>query len=391
MFKTESQSAFNKGASTVLSFDLKGVSHRLQNGESIIGVDHGGSGADGFVGIYDQSADEVQVKFRKKFKPEISPQQVLLQLKDNTGVTVNRVLYGVAAPVNNNECATGVNVPFAVSGAVLRAVLPEHPHVAVYNDYGLVMERFKAKIADQSQVILKAADYRCFLYPGVITAIGPGSGLGVGRLTFLPDNKYLLEQIEGSHGRLATRCDNKNESIQAGLINWWTACYGSVNSDTVLCASGLLKLLRYIVGGCNFALSPALKQLMDESRDSQPILAHEDHLLMTEYALNNKDLACEKALHLFMDLLGGFTQNAAFLHGLRARDYKIYLAGGVITGLLNHANFIDQFVTTFIDSFLDTREEKDAEWLRDIQIAILKQPRAEALYGAAIAAACMNM
>jgi glucokinase len=382
--------SISNSLSKSLSFNLTGIFHTLNDGDGIFGIDHGGSGADGFAGIYSQKLNEIQVKFRQKFGPEVSPQQAIIQLKDGSGLTPHRIVYGVASPVNNNEAPVGINVPYAVNGSVLSEVLPEHPSVLVYNDYGLVMERFKTEIPYDSLQVMQLGERQNIFDPGVITAIGPGSGLGIGRLTFLSNGKYLLEQIEGSHGRLAVRYDNKNNDIQSGLISWWTKQYGTVNSNAVLCASGLIKLFRYLVDGWGYTLLPQLKQLMDESRDSEPSAAHEDRLLLTEQALEDSDATSVAALDLFMELLGGFSQNAAFFHGLRSRNYKIYLAGGVVSGMLHSPNFIDRFGQSFINSFIHTYEDKDREWLKTIPIDILCHPRAEALHGAAIAAACMD-
>lgn len=369
-------------------FSLEGIMHTLLPGTIVCCVDHGGSGAEALIGDFPtRESTGIRIAHRAKMGPEVDPEGVIRRLIERSKLTPARIIYGVAAPVTDNKSPAGVHTPYAVDGEALSKALPGNPQVVVRNDYELLLERLKLPLAKKDKVILQNGSRPPASTRGVITAIGPGSGLGVGRLVSLPDGGHLVEALEGGHIQLPTRYTEDN--IYGKVCAWWHENHGPVNADQVLCASGAIKLLRYLATEGGTHLPKDLRQLLDQSRDENPGLAHEDHVLLARSAFTHGNPACWETVVLFLELLGTFAQTAAFMHGPPDSNYSIYFGGGVLAGWLCYPQFIPN-KDSFLRGFLSTREEADKRWLEKIPISILRDPRTAALHGAAIAAAQMT-
>lgn len=316
-------------------FSLDGVQHSLTDGDVLGCIDHGGTGGDGIIGTFIPARNGVEVQYREKFGATVAPPQVLVELVENSHLNPTRVIYGVAAAVKKNRSAASDNMLYDVDGNELGRSLPSRPRLRVRNDYGLVTERFTQPVAVRQTFVLQPGKSRERIE--VITAAGAGSGLGTGRLRLLEGGGHVVDEIEGSHGQLAVRFDPDAAINQLELLPWWHEHYGPPNWDRVLCAGGLLKLLDFVVETGGYTLPTDLERLVKgEMTDTK---AHQARLLMTGYALAGSDTVCAATIILFLDLLGGFLQNAACLHGLREDNYRIALLGGVLTGWLKNKQF----------------------------------------------------
>jgi len=371
-----------------ISFDLYGVQHNLAAGDIVCCIDHGGTGGDGVIGPFVPSSNRVEVAHREKFGAEVPPAQVLDGLIDKSHLNPTRVIYGVAAAVKKNYSRASDNMRFDVDGNKLRRGLPSNTRLRLRNDYGLVTERLAQPVDRRQTFVLQQGQRRGRI--NVITAAGAGSGLGTGRLLLLERGGHYVDEIEGSHGRLVVRCNPKAAINQLELLPWWQEHFGPspANSDRVLCAGGLLKLLNFVVETGGYTLPTDLERLVKEESDTN---AHQARLLLTQYAMasSNDDDVCAATIVLFMDLFGGFLQNAAFLHGPKEDNYRIYLLGGVLTGWLKEEQFWPRFGKYLLRSFCSTVEPVDERWLASVPIDIVKEHRLFALHGATIAAACL--
>ncbi len=392
-------SSSSSGVTSEKSFiSLEGMPHTLTNGEWIYAVDHGGTGAVVWVGVYRQKSNAVEVHWRVKFPRELSPSEVLERMEKDAGHKrrADRVVYGYAAPICKNRAAAGVNVPHAIDGNHLSSRLDKQPPVQVLNDYALVAWGLARPLGEDDQVVLQKGDSSDYSPgdPYSLTAIGPGSGCGVSYLDYRNTGGHRVKALEGSHGSLEIISDRSPDDKLLIKFYKWLGNYGAINSDMVLCGQGLVMIFRFLANGKAYHVPEELISLLDWHRDGDHDLAHENRVLLTEHALGpNKIDICEETFRIFMRLLGAFFQKTAFLHQEVGTFYQMAMGGGVPAGMIaTHAeDFVSHYGPDFLQEFLNVRVGADRKRLSKIPIRILRYPRDVALRGAVFAAACMQL
>lgn len=375
-------------------YSLKGVQHTLKEGEIVGGADNGGTGAYYFGAIYragQNALEELELSVGHA-QPSMTPEEVIALVANGVAAhgRLSRFVYGVAAPVNNNTFKPGIHTLHGGDGNALSSSLG-FP-VQFRNDYYLVGGRL---LADDP------TGYVCWqpgLQTGLTTiasAAGPGSGLGLVRVTTSPKGERFVEPLE-SHGPLAVRYkkDAAHENaVRLNLLPWWRDKVGEADNDAVLCAGGLTNLFRYLVEVHHRPTDAALAVLLNRQRDADPKLSRADRKLLTQRAADKSSQTCQDTWWLFMDLLGTYCQQVAFLHGRRQAEdsYALYLAGGVMAGLLEFPQLDNWAREVFRRAFLATRLLVDRAWLESVAIRVFQDPHHVAKHGAAILAACMEV
>jgi glucokinase len=140
---------------------------------------------------------------------------------------------------------------------------------------------------------------------GVISIVGPGTGLGVG-LVIRDDGRYQVIASEGGNMDFSPH-DDVDDRLMATL----RSRYGHVSSERVI--SG-----------------PALRDIYDVIAGSEPPHATDRDLWQS--ALEGSDPAAATALERFCLCLGAFAGNVALAHGAGA----LVLAGGLGLRLRDH-------------------------------------------------------
>ena len=184
---------------------------------------------------------------------------------------------------------------------------------------------------------------------GVITVIGPGTGLGVAQLLKTADGYHVIE-TEGGHVDFAPL-----DALEDRILDHLRGSFGRVSVERIASGSGLANLYRAIA-----AIEGREPRLADE----QAICAA---------ALDGSDSLTIAALDRFFLILGAVAGDLALAHGSNA----VVIAGGLgyrLGDRWSASGFVDRFIAK-------GRFEKRME---NIPVKLLSHPQ-PGLFGAAAA------
>lgn len=202
------------------------------------------------------------------------------------------VCFGVAGPVKDGMC-DATNLPWIIDSKKTAEVLNLNlSNVFLLNDleaaaYGIdLLEKKDVYILNKGNPIEGGA--RCL--------ISPGTGLGES-IIFWDGKKYKPCPSEGGHTDFAPR--NK---IEIDLLTWLINKYGRVSYERILCGPGLLNSYNYFR---ETAFQETPKWLLERLKKEDP------SAVISELGIAKKDEACEKAVELFISVLGAEAGNLA--------------------------------------------------------------------------------
>jgi glucokinase len=219
---------------------------------------------------------------------------------------VGRPLPGAAAlafayPVEN-DLPQLTNMPWTIDARTLPEVLGIEKHVML-NDFAAI---------GHATATLGPSDFLHIAGPdvalpasGVISIVGPGTGLGVG-LLIRGEGRYQVIASEGGNMDFSPH-DELEDKLMAALRGW----YGHVSAERVV--SG-----------------PALRDIYAVIADGEAPYAEDRDLWRA--ALDGSDPVAAAALERFCLCLGAFAGNVALAHGANA----LVLAGGLGLRLRDH-------------------------------------------------------
>jgi glucokinase len=221
----------------------------------------------------------------------------------------------VASPVGG-EVLKFTNSPWVIRPAALRQELGVDA-VTLVNDFGAVGHALSA---------LRPADYAHLAGPdrdlpenGVITVIGPGTGLGVAHVLRREAHAHVIE-CEGGHIDFAP-LDTVEDAILARLRQRFTR----VSAERVCAGPGLLNLYEALA-----------------AIEGRPVTVRDDKALWTLAASGEDSLATE-ALQRFCLTLGAVAGDLALAQGANA----VVVAGGILPRILPtllNSGFAHRFV-----------------------------------------------
>jgi len=218
----------------------------------------------------------------------------------------------VACPVAGDTLKL-TNNPWVIRPAAMNAELGLDSHILI-NDFEAVAHAVGACSSDEFQHV--CGPDGPLPATGVISVIGPGTGLGVAML-LREDGRVLAS--EGSHGDFAP-VDAIDDAILAHLRRR----FGRVSTERVVSGPGLTDI------------SAVLASM--EGRTMPPL---EDAALWQQ-ALDGTDPQAVAALTRFCMALGSFAGNIALAHGAAA----VVIAGGLgarLAGMLPQSPFAERF------------------------------------------------
>ena len=141
---------------------------------------------------------------------------------------------------------------------------------------------------------------------GPVTVIGPGTGLGVALLVGGAGHWQAVE-TEGGHVSFAPLGEE-----ELTIARWFTARFGRVSNERLLCGSGLSHIDAVLRGAVDHGTGQ--HQALREPAD------------IVTAALEGHDLAARRTLARFCAVLGSVAGDAALIHGSRT----VMLAGGIV-------------------------------------------------------------
>lgn len=257
----------------------------------------------------------------------------------------------------------GIAVAAPVGGAVLKmtnnpwTIRPPQlatdlrlEHCTLINDFGAVSHA----VAQLDTAHLRHLRGPALPLPaaGVVSVIGPGTGLGVGYVLRRDGRDHIVE-CEAGHIGFAP-ADPVDDAILAHLRQH----HPRVSSERVICGSGLARL------------HEALAAL--EQRATQPTT---DERVLWQEAIENRDPLAAAALERFCMSLGSFAGDMALAHGAAA----VVIGGGLglrLADVLPRSGFGARFIAKGRFEPMMTR----------IPVKLITHPE-PGLYGAAAACA----
>lgn len=222
----------------------------------------------------------------------------------------------VACPVNGDELKL-TNNPWLIRPAQLRAELGLD-HCTLVNDFGAV---------SHAVVQFEPAHLRHLRGPdlplpdsGVISIVGPGTGLGVGLVLRRNGHDHIVE-CEGGHIGFAP-VDEVDDAILARL----RPRFPRVSAERVISGPGLAQI--------HAALA---------APGQDTFVARGDEKLLWQTAIEGREPAAAAALERFCQALGSFAGDIALAHGASA----VVIGGGLglrLAEVLPRSGFGAQFV-----------------------------------------------
>lgn len=221
-----------------------------------------------------------------------------------------------AGPVGG-ELLKLTNNPWVIRPALIRPKLGVERYTIV-NDFGAVAHAIH---------VLERADFQHLCGPerplpenGIVTVLGPGTGLGVSILLRDGDHRYQVLETEGGHIDFAP-LDSLEDRILAELRK----SFRRVSVERIISGRGLYNIYE------------ALGALED-----RPLTFHDEKSLWMA-ALDGSDSLAGAALDRFCLSLGAIAGDLALAHGSQA----VVIGGGLgfrLSGHLLRSGFADRFI-----------------------------------------------
>ena len=217
------------------------------------------------------------------------------------GVQPRHAAIAVASPVSAEEIRLTNRAWSFTRRELQRALGLDRLHVL--NDFGAVAWSVPA-LAGHEYITVHGSDDAPL--QGPVSVLGPGTGLGVAMLVG-NDPDWQVVETEGGHISFAPLGDE-----ELAIARWFTARFGRVSNERLLCGSGLAHIDAVLRG----AVDHTTGQHQDLREPADIVAA----------ALEGHDLAARRTLARFCAVLGSVAGDAALIHGART----VMLAGGIV-------------------------------------------------------------
>lgn len=220
---------------------------------------------------------------------------------DGVGAKPHHAAIAVASPVNGEEIRLTNRAWSFTRSELQRALALDTLHVL--NDFGAVAWSVPALHANE-QIAIHGGDEPTL--HGPITVLGPGTGLGVAMLVG-GAGRWQVVETEGGHVSFAPLGDE-----ELNIARWFTARFGRVSNERLLCGSGLSHI------------DAVLRGAVDHATGQHEALREPADIVIA--ALEGHDLAARRTLARFCAVLGSVAGDAALIHGSRT----VMIAGGIV-------------------------------------------------------------
>ena len=204
--------------------------------------------------------------------------------------------FAVACPVRG-DVLKFTNSPWIFRPATLGGEIGVDDLLLI-NDFGAVGHAVAQ--VDPSDLIHIAGPRRPPPRPGIVSIVGPGTGLGVAQVLLEPASYHVVE-TEGGHADFAPR-----DAFEDALLQRMRQQFLRVSIERIVSGPGLAQIRAALPGA-----------------EAAPAFA-DDKALWTA-AISGEDPYARAALERFCQALGGFAGDVALIQGANA----IVLAGGL--------------------------------------------------------------
>jgi glucokinase len=218
---------------------------------------------------------------------------------------VDAACFGVAGPIHGKS-AKITNLSWTIDAGELASEFGI-ANVSLINDFTAVGCGIEALHEDDLTSLQEGVPE----LHGTRAVLGAGTGLGEGVLVWQGDHYQALPS-EGGHVDFAPADED-----QDGLLRYLRPIFGHVSYERILSGDGLVKIFEYLTGSGLQAASAPLRQAMLEKDPAAAI---------SEFALDGRDAAADRALDMFVAIYGAQAGNLALTTLARG---GVYVAGGI--------------------------------------------------------------
>jgi len=276
--------------------------------------------------------------------------------ENNINEKINKACFAVAGPVKSGE-ASVTNLPWSMTEAQLSRSL-NIPRVKLINDF-IAVAHGVAEIEDKDLVILQQGT-ECPVNKDA-AVVGAGTGLGASHLIW-NNGCFLPKASEAGHAGFAP-CNQ----LQCELLNWLQQQHTHVSVEMLLSGRGLKTIYQFLHEIKHIPESLIVKKTMRETDPAQVI---------SEYALAEKDLLCQRTLDCFIEIYGAAAGDIV-LHYYPVSE--LYIAGGIAAKIQNKMTN-----KCFINAFTDKGPMSSN--MKELTVKLVSQEKT-GLYGALSVAA----
>jgi glucokinase len=252
----------------------------------------------------------------------------------------------IAGPIHGDVLKL-TNNPWVIRPALIREKLGVETYTLV-NDFGAVAHAVAR--CDAAHLRHMFGPERGLPDKGVITVLGPGTGLGVAYVVRPGSDAYYVRETEGGHADFAPL-----DAIEDGVLKMLRTRYRRVSTERIVSGPGLNNIYGALATLENKAVAPV-----------------DDKTLWTA-ALEGTDKLAAAALDRFCLSLGSVAGDLALAQGAAA----VVIAGGVGQRVADHlpqSGFGQRFVA----------KGRFERMMADIPVMLITHPQ-PGLYGAASA------
>lgn len=274
----------------------------------------------------------VELKSKEYPSKEFSNLEIIVKdFLSITQITPSSAAFGIPGPVENGR-AKSTNLPWIIDEKKISNDL-SIPKVKIVND--LAATAYEIPYLKNDEIIqIKATSTKNRNQRFVV--IAPGTGLGQAFLV-CEENKKIVLASEGGHTDFAP-----TNEVEAELFLYLLKKFERVSYERIISGSGLPNIFDFLVES-NYAKpeDETIERLKNEDKAA----------VISEMALRGEDRVCEKALEIFISVLGAHSGNLVM--NLLATG-GVYLAGGIPHKILPKLQ-----TKIFTDSFLNKGRLKE--------------------------------
>lgn len=246
----------------------------------------------------------------------------------NIAGSIDAVCMAVAGPVKSAE-ASITNLPWHISEEELRQLLKTE-NVCLINDFSAVSYGI-SQLKETDLLTIQHGRSQTEILDAAV--VGAGTGLGVSHLIWRSDHYETLTS-EAGHAGFAPDTEQQRE-----LLAYLLQSNTHVSLEQILSGRGFKIIYNFLLKTSGLQESNEVREAM-EGEDPAKII--------TEYALLESDLLCQKTLDLFIDIYGSAAANIV-LHYYPVGT--VYIAGGIAPKIKARLN-TQRFRTAFVNKGL---------------------------------------
>ncbi len=221
---------------------------------------------------------------------------------------VEKACFGVAGPVVNGQAAV-TNLPWVIAEGQLAESLGAKA-VKLLNDLEAIGYAVPNLAPDDVATLIPGQPQP----HGPIAIVAPGTGLGVGYLTW-DGGRYGVHASEGGHATFAP-----NSDLELGLSAFLRQRFDHVSYERVCSGRGMPNLYAYLKETGLAAEEEWLSARLAGADDPTPII------VQAALDATRPSPLCRQTLELFVSILGGLAGNLALT---TLADGGVYVAGGI--------------------------------------------------------------